>query len=73
MWNLAPLCRIWTLWREWNYHTFEDVEVSEMQLKTSFLRLHCEWPIVLGLSDSGTITEFTESLSFACNSLVAIL
>uniref|UniRef100_A0A2N9EI18 TRUD domain-containing protein n=1 Tax=Fagus sylvatica TaxID=28930 RepID=A0A2N9EI18_FAGSY len=38
------LCvRIWILWRERNYHTFEDVEVSEMQLKTSFLRLHCEW------------------------------
>jgi hypothetical protein len=73
VWNLAPLCWIWILWRERNYHTFEDVEVSEMQLKTSFLRLHCEWSIVLGLSDSGTITEFTESLSFACNSLFAIL
>ena len=58
VWNLAPLCLIWILWRDQNFCTFEDVEVSESQLKISFVR-----------SLSSTITEFTELLSFACNSL----
>jgi hypothetical protein len=59
--------------KEWNFCNFEDVEVSEVYLKFSFLRLLCEWSTVLGLSDSGTITEFANLLSFACNFLVAIL
>jgi hypothetical protein len=66
--KLAPLCLMWILWKEGNYCTFKDVEVSDMQLKTYFLRLLSEWLTVLGLSDSGTIIKFTESLS-----LVAIL
>jgi hypothetical protein len=46
--------------------TFEDVEVSEIQLKLSFIRLLHEWSNVIGLSDSGTLTELTELLSFSC-------
>lgn len=45
---------------------FEDLEVSEMQLKTSFFRLPCEWSTVLGLSVIGSIVQVIESLSFAC-------
>lgn len=58
------LCLLWT---EQNYHTVKDVKVSELQLKLSFIILLCEWAIIIGLSDSGTITNFTESLLFACN------
>ena len=58
------LCLLWT---EQNYHTVKDVKVSEFQLKLSFIILLCEWAIIIGLSDSGTITNFTESLLFACN------
>ena len=45
---------------------FEDLEVSEMQLKTSFFRLLFEWSTVLGLSVIGSIVQVIESLSFAC-------
>lgn len=55
------------LWREQNYHIVEDVKVLEFQLKLSFIILLCEWAIIIDLSDSDTITIFTESLSFACN------
>jgi hypothetical protein len=69
MWNLAPLYLMWLFWREQNSRTFEDVKVSEVQLKPSFLRFS-EWLTVLDFSDSGPVTEFA---LFACNSLVAIL
>jgi hypothetical protein len=29
IWNLVPLCLMWTLWRECNRHTFEDAAKSE--------------------------------------------
>jgi len=47
VWNLAPLCLRWILWREWNYHTFEDIETLEFQLKSSYIELLCEWSIVM--------------------------
>ena len=50
IWNLAPLCLMGILWREQSYHTFKDVQVSEIQLKTYFLGLICEWLMVLGWS-----------------------
>ena len=29
IWNLAPLCLMWCLWRERNWRTFEDMESSD--------------------------------------------
>ena len=29
IWNLAPLCLMWCLWRERNMRTFEDMESSD--------------------------------------------
>lgn len=73
VWNLVPLCLMWLLWREWNSYTLEDVEVLEVRLRISFLRLLYEWSTVLGFTDSGTNTEFTSVLSFTCNYLDIIL
>ena len=36
IWNLAPLCLMWCLWRERNRRTFEDMERSDDQLLASF-------------------------------------
>ena len=69
---------MWILWSERNCRTLEDAEESKFQMKISFIRNLVngyfiqkkknlsEWSIVTGLSDSSTITEFTELLSFAC-------
>ena len=37
MWNLAPLCLMWLLWREKSSPTFENEELLEVNLKLSFL------------------------------------
>lgn len=66
--ELAPLC---VLWKVWNSCTFEGVEVSEVQLRLS-LWLLSDWSTALGLRDSGTITEFANSIFFNCNSLDTI-
>ena len=36
IWNLAPLCVMWCLWRERNWRTFEDIDSSDDQLLASF-------------------------------------
>ena len=36
IWNLAPLCLMWCLWRERNRRTFEDMDGSDDQLLASF-------------------------------------
>ena len=69
VWNLAPL---YVLWQVWNSCTFEGVELSEVQLRLSFFGYSMNGLIVLGLRDSGTITEFPNSISFNCNSLDTI-
>lgn len=44
----------------------------EVQFRFLFLRLLCEWSIVLGLGDNGTMTEFANSIYFTCNVLDTI-
>ena len=60
---LVTLCLMWLLWRKQNLRTCEDVEASDLQLKTSFIRSLLEGSRVFGL----------ESLFFALNSIHVIL
>ena len=49
VWNLAPLCLMWCLWRERNWRTFEDMEI----LMTNFWLLLVAHSLTgLGLEDS---------------------
>ena len=43
IWNLAPLCLMWCLWRERNRRTFEDMESSDDQLLASFSGSLFDW------------------------------
>ena len=36
VWNLVPLCLMWSVWRECNRCTFKDLESSESQLLECF-------------------------------------
>jgi hypothetical protein len=38
IWNIIPLCLMWTVWWEGNRCTFEDEERSTDELETNFFR-----------------------------------
>ena len=48
-WDVAPLCLFWAIWKERNRKAFENVELSNQELKSSFLRNFLEWTKGLGL------------------------
>ena len=35
--EVAPLCLFWTVWKDRNIKAFENIELSEQELKFSFL------------------------------------
>ena len=43
IWNLVPLCLMWTLWQEWNGRTFEDLDNSSVQLLALFVGTLFDW------------------------------
>jgi hypothetical protein len=62
VWNLVPLCLMWTLWRERNWHTFEDLENLEGCLIELFATSLFDWFRVWGFTTSHSIADFIESL-----------
>ena len=45
-WNLVLLSLLWTIWKERNRQTFEDVKVTSTQLLASFISSLYEWSFV---------------------------
>ena len=43
IWNLIPLCLMWTVWRERNLRTFEDLSSSPDQLLGTFVTSLFDW------------------------------
>ena len=62
IWNLAPLCLMWCLWREQNRRTFEDMESSDDQLLASFNGTLFDWSRTWGLTFSDSLLMFLSSL-----------
>jgi hypothetical protein len=65
VWNLVPLCLVWTVWREGNRHTFEDEEHSMTKLLELFYGLLFDWARVWGLTLEKSLAAFVVSLSFS--------
>ena len=65
IWNLAPLCLMWCLWRERNMRTFEDMESSDDQLLASFSSSLFDWSRAWRLTSSDSLPLFLSSL--LCN------
>ena len=42
-WNVTPLCLFWIIWKERNRRAFENVQLSNEELKFSFLCNFLEW------------------------------
>ena len=49
---------MWTIWRERNHRTFEDVERTSTQIQSSYISSLYEWSIVSGLTNSNSIHSF---------------
>ena len=64
IWNFEPLCLMWLLWKEHNYHTFEDTVTSKNQLEVLVIRTLFDWYCTCGLTGSTTLLNFRESRSF---------
>jgi hypothetical protein len=62
IWNVVPLCLMWTLWWEQNRRTFEDKERSIDELASNFFRMLLDWSRVWGFLQSTSILEFIPSL-----------
>ena len=65
VWNLAPLCLMWCIWRERNWRTFEDRDKSDNQLLAYFSGSLFDWSRAWGLTSSDSIPMFPSSL--LCN------
>jgi hypothetical protein len=61
IWNLSPLCLMWTVWRERNLRTFEDLSSSPDQLLGTFVTSLFDWSRIWGFTTAVTVTEFVDS------------
>jgi hypothetical protein len=58
IWNLVPICLLWTVWREPNRRMFEDLESSRTQFLALFSSTLFHWSCVWGFLDRKIIAEF---------------
>ena len=59
--NLIPMCLMWTVWRERNLRTFEDMSSSSDQLLGNFVTSLFDWSRIWGFTTATTVTEFAAS------------
>ena len=59
---MVPICLMWTIWKERNQRTFEDVSRSDKQVLESFTLTLFDWSRTWGFTTSSSITEFSSSL-----------
>jgi hypothetical protein len=62
IWNLIPACLMWTIWKERNHRTFEDVSKTDNQMLEGFIQTLFDWSKTWGFSSCTSISEFTSSL-----------
>ena len=63
IWNLAPLCLMWTVWLERNSRTFEDAVCSTDQLLEKFASSLFDWARAWGFSTANCVADFVVSLN----------
>ena len=63
IWNLAPLCLMWTLWLERNSRIFEDILCSTDQILEKFASSLFDWSRVWGFSTANCVADFIVSLN----------
>ena len=62
IWNLVPLCLMWTVWKERNRRTFENMGLSRDALANIFFRTLSDWARGWGFTYCISLPDFLESL-----------
>ena len=62
IWNIVPVCLMWTIWKERNQHTFDDVSRLDSHILEGFILPLFDWSRAWGFSTSTSISEFISSL-----------
>lgn len=71
IWNIVSLCLMCTVWREWNWRAFEDMESTRTQLLASFTASLYEWSRTWGFTTSHSVVFYMRShYHCICNSFV---
>jgi hypothetical protein len=63
VWRMAPLCLMWTIWREMNARCFEDKEMAMAELSNGFIQLLFFWAGVLNIPQVSNMQQFVELCS----------
>jgi hypothetical protein len=50
VWRIAPLCLMWTIWRERNARCFEDCKKSKEELKNILVKSLFNWTRAYNIS-----------------------
>uniref|UniRef100_A0A2N9FU80 Reverse transcriptase domain-containing protein n=1 Tax=Fagus sylvatica TaxID=28930 RepID=A0A2N9FU80_FAGSY len=64
IWKAIPHCIMWCLWRERNARTFEDCELSVVELKLHFYRSLLDWMSATGLFRLSNMLDLIDYCSF---------
>ena len=64
IWKAIPHCIMWCLWRERNVRTFEDCELSVVELKLHFYRSLLDWMSATGLFRLSNMLDLIDYCSF---------
>jgi hypothetical protein len=62
IWNFVPACLMWTIWKERNQRTFEDVSKADNQILEGFIQTLFDWSKTWGFSSCTSLSEFISSL-----------
>jgi hypothetical protein len=62
VWDLVPLCLMWTLWCERNRRTFKDADHSGAKLLELLYELLFDWARVWGFTTISSLADFVISL-----------
>jgi hypothetical protein len=60
VWRMAPLCLMWTSWRERNFQCFEDKELTIAEISNRFLTLLFQWVGVLNIPQVSSMSQFVD-------------
>ena len=62
IWMAAPLCLLWTLWRERNRVVFENEVTSAQRIKASFLSNLWTWANLYSVDNMNSFLDFLTGL-----------
>ncbi len=73
VWNLVPLCLMWTIWGEQNQRIFEDKANSQSQLVDCFSTSLFDWSRTWVFTFSTFVIHFIDSLSLVPHSSTLVI